>query len=151
MGNSSYWTEFEISHAMQIISNNVRDQESWAEPDFVNKWYNAWEGKLYAYTLISDGVPVACAGLSLMEWEKAEAWALFSGDFQKHKLNIYRTIKLGLNAAFHDKKLVRIQATIDPRWTVNVKWIESLGFQYEGRLRKWGPDHGDHLLYSKVN
>ncbi len=145
------WVEFEIEHARQIIEKNGRLQERWAKPDFVDTWAKAWQGKLQAYTLMVDGVPVASIGLALQEWNKAEAWALFSADFAKYTLTIYRMIKAGLNYALLNMNLVRIQATIDPGFPETVRWIESLGFKYEGTLRKYGPEHQPYLMYARTN
>jgi RimJ/RimL family protein N-acetyltransferase len=111
------------------------------------------EGRIWAYTLMVDDVPVACIGLVLQEWGKAEAWALFSNSFRDHILTIYRLIKVGLKMAFHEKNLRRIQATIDPSYPETVKWMESLGFECEGRLKNYGPgeNHPDHLMYARTN
>jgi hypothetical protein len=141
-----YWTEFDISHARYIIIHNGRLQESWADALFVDKWYSVWRGKLKALTLIVNGNPVACIGIAVQEWNKAEAWALFAEGFEKYKLSIYRKIKESIIEAFK-QNIIRIQATIDP---INMRWIESLGFEYEGRLRKFGPSGEDYLMYSKI-
>lgn len=143
---------FEIEHAKSIIKGeHKRDQENWVEPTIVEQWAQAWSGKLWAYTITADGIPVCCAGLALQEWHKAEAWALFSSEFKKHKLFIYRFVKAGLDASFHENKLVRVQATIDPQYPENVKWIEKLGFEYEGRLRRFGSEGQDMLMYARLN
>lgn len=142
---------FKIEHAKYIVEKeNKRDQEAWVEPPIVDNWCKQWEGKLWAYTVLVDGEPVACGGLALMEWQKAEAWAVFSSDFKKHILFIYKIIKLGLKASFHELNLRRIQTTIDPQYPENITWIEKLGFEYEGRLRKYGNAGQDMLIYSRL-
>ena len=142
-----YWADFEVGHARTIIETNGRMQERWADPAFVDKWYAAWKGKILAKTLMVDGVPVACIGLALQEWNKAEAWALFSASFKEHILTIYRMVVAGIDYALKNYGIVRIQTTIDPNWPGTVRWIESLGFEYEGTLKKFGPYHEDYLMY----
>lgn len=143
---------FELDHVRCIIKNeHKRDQETWIEPPIIDQWAKAWENKLWAFTLLVNNEPIACAGIALQEWSKAEAWAIFSSEFRNYKFIIYKFIKKGLAAAFHEHKLVRIQATIDPRYPENVPWIEKLGFEYEGRLRKWGPEGQDFLMYSRLS
>jgi len=144
------WIEFDVKHARHIIEENRRPQEQWAEPDFVDQWHRAWQGKILAYTLLVDGAPVACMGIVLQEWNKAEAWALFATSFSKHILTIYKVAKAGLDLAFKKYKITRIQATIDPGWPGTVRWIESLGFEQEGRLRCYGPMQQDYLMYSMI-
>ena len=146
-----YWTEFEAGHARQIIESNGRPQEAWCDANFSDRWCKSLEDRIWAYTLMVNGIPVACVGLVLQDWGKAEAWTLFSNSFQNHVLTIYRLIKTGLKMAFHEKNLSRIQATIDPSYPATVKWIESLGFEYEGRLRKYGPLGQDFLMYARTN
>jgi len=141
---------FEFDHAKYIImKEHKRDQEEWIEPPIVDQWSKAWAGKLWAFTLLVDGEPTACAGIALQEWNKAEVWAIFSSTFKQHKLFIYRFIKKGIAAAFHGHKLVRIQATIDPRYPENRPWIEHLGFEYEGALGKYGNEGQDMLMYAR--
>lgn len=140
-----------MEHAKIITGENSRNQESWVEPSIIERWAKAWAGKNWAYTLIVDGVPVVCAGILLQDWNNGEAWALFSSSYKQHKLYLYRMIKAALRAAFHENGLVRIQATIDTQYPENVKWIESLGFEYEGRLRKFGMQGQDYLMYSRLN
>jgi len=146
-----HWVDFEVEHARHIIKNKVRPQESWAEPEFVDKWYAAWRGKLLAKTLLVDGLPVACVGLALQEWNKAEAWALFSTSFKDHILTIYRMVTSGIDYAFKNHGLVRIQTTIDPGWSGTVRWIESLGFEQEGSMKNFGPMRETYLMYARVN
>lgn len=141
------WVDFDIEHARYIVEKVGRSQERWADSNFVDHWYRTWKGRLRACTLLVDGKPMACLGFSMQEWNKAEAWALFAEGFEKHKLAIYRMVKAGLKLAMQ-QKVVRIQTTIDPS---NKRWIESLGFEYEGLLRKYGPLNEDYLLYSMVN
>lgn len=142
---------FKIEHARYIIEQeHKRDQEEWIEKPEFEQWAEAWKDHLWAYTVTVDGIPVACAGVALQEWHKAEAWAIFSSDFKAHKLFIYRFIKAGITESFREHKLVRLQSTIDPQFPENIKWIETLGFEYEGRLRNYGPQGQDYLMYSRI-
>lgn len=144
------WIDFKPEHARDILSGRVRDQEAWCDADSSDDWCASLAGRIWAYTLIVDGAPVACVGLVLQPWDKAEAWALLSNAYKSHKLEIYRFIREKLAMAF-GQGIVRVQATIDPSYPANIKWIESLGFECEGRLKKYGPHREDYLLYSRTN
>ena len=142
------WVDFEAEHARKIVAMNSRDQERYINVQFVDLWFENWKGKLRAVTLLSDNEPIACLGISFQEWGKAEAWALLSNSFKDYKLSIYKMAKAGLgmiSTEYH-----RIQATVDPGYPETIRWIEALGFEYEGRLRKYGPDKQDYLMYSRV-
>ena len=148
---AEYWIPFESAHAREIVSSNARPQEVWCDASYSDRWVKSLEDRLWAYTLMVDEKPVACVGLILQDFGKAEAWALFAKDFQKHILNIYRIIRAGLDMAFKKKNLMRIQATIDPSYPETIRWIESLGFEKEGCLRRFGPQGQDFLMYSRLN
>jgi len=145
----SKWVEFNPSHARQILEIDVRPEESWASGEFSDNWFSDLGDKVYAMTLMAEEKPVACAGLVLLGRDKAEAWVLLSNSFHPYVYTLYKGIKEGLINWLEVKKLRRIQATIDPYPKV-VNWIEHLGFQYEGRLRNYGPQGQDYLMYSRV-
>lgn len=143
---------FEGKHVKYIIgSEHKRDQEDWVQPPIIDQWLKAWEGKLWAFTAMIDGIPIACGGISLQEWNKAEVWAVFSSSFKQHKLFIYRFIKTAIVEGIKKFNIIRLQATIDPQYPENIKWIESLRFEYEGILRKYGPQNQDYWMYSRLS
>lgn len=141
---------FKPEHARYIIEHNARRQEDWLDKSVADQWVEQWGDKVWAYTVLVDGEPIACAGIALQEWSRGEAWALFSEKFYQHKLFIYKLIKKALPAAFHECKLRRIQAIIDTDYPENKKWIEKLGFEYEGRMKQWGPNGQDFLIYARL-
>ncbi|MDD2657194.1 MAG: hypothetical protein PHD04_00850 [Candidatus Pacebacteria bacterium] len=144
------WVDFEASHARYIIEHGARQQECWSNGDLSDEWCKSWGDKLIAYTLMVDGCPVACGGLVLQGWGRSEAWVLLSKSFKPYKVAIHRMVKTGLENAFLTKIVSRIQATIDAGCPEHIEWIEALGFEFEGRLRRFGPFGQDYLMYSLI-
>lgn len=141
--------QYEPEHAMQIIENNMRLQEKLIPESDMKKWSYLCKESGPAYTLMVDDVPVVCAGIVLQEWDKGEAWSLLSSLFYRHKVKAYRAIKAGLEAFIAEKRLKRVQSVVDPEFQPAIDFIECLGFEYEGRLRKYGPA-GDYLMYART-
>jgi|SRR5215469_3624610 len=77
-----------------------------------------------------------------------EAWlAVKSSDIAyQHKIQMVRFIK----QRFKELSAHRIQATISSKRIVDIDFIQYLGFQREGMLRKYGPDKSDYYLYALV-
>lgn len=144
-------TEYEPEHARTIIKMNERSQEAWIKKGDIDKWCLACKTGGPAYTLIVEDVPVVCAGVILNEWGRAEAWSLLSNAFYKHKIKAYRAIKAGLDSIVIENKLTRIQATVDSNSPEAIDFIECLGFEYEGRLRQYGPNREDYLMFSRIS
>ena len=49
------------------------------------------------------------------------------------------------------KNFHRVQAYVKQDWEQAKRWIELVGMQEEGMVRKFSPDGRDHILYAKVN
>ena len=143
--------QYEPEHALRIAEMNKRQEEEWLPAVDIKKWCNACKDGGPAYTMMVDGEPVACAGIILQEWNKADAWALLSILFYHHKIKVYRVMKAGIESLIAERQLRRVQAFIDPRYPSAVDFIECLGFEFEGRLKKWGPQSEDFFIFARTN
>jgi RimJ/RimL family protein N-acetyltransferase len=93
-----------------------------------------------------EGEIVAIAGI-MPQWEnRAIAWAFISKSAGKHFSKIHKAVKRFLDQC--DCK--RIEATVDVDFHEGSRWIEMLGFEYEGLMRAYRPDGADMFLYAKV-
>ena len=124
--------------------------ENWLKDSDIERWSLAYKEGGPAYTLIVEDVPVACAGIILQEWNKAEAWALLSFLFYRHKIKAYRAIKAGLEAFIAEKKLQRVQAVVVSEDQPGIDFIECLGFECEGELKNFGPQHESFYMYART-
>jgi len=76
-------------------------------------------------------------------------WAITTPLVEKYPIWFTKASINMLNAGTDLYKLQRVQATILKENTKAVKWIEFLGFQREGLMRKYVG--GDHYLYSRIS
>ena len=142
---------YEPAHAYAILERNVRERNLWLSsyPDW-EMWVKGWKDGGPAYTLIIDGEIVMSAGVVLMDWNRGEAWTLFTTLLDKYPLTAIKQIKKYLEMIVVRNRLKRLQALIDPEYKPGVKFIEFLGFENEGRLRAYGPKNEDYLMFSRI-
>lgn len=90
---------------------------------------------------------VGCAGLAQDHPQCVTGWTLLSPQLSgQHMLAITRECRRQFAAC----EARRIQAHVDPNFAPAVRWVELLGFQYEGLLRRFSPDGRDMAMYSRV-
>ncbi len=141
---------YEIIHAYEIIERNVREQDLWLSGQDWETAAKGWKDGGPAFTLVIDGELVGCGGVVLMPWQCGEAWTLFSTLFFKHYRTAYKVIKENLERVIKERKLKRVQSLVNPEHEGACRFIEHLGFQCEGLLRKVGPNGEDLLIFSRV-
>ena len=76
-------------------------------------------------------------------------WVITTPLVEKYPLWFTKAVRNMLNAGKDLYKLQRVQATVLKENKKAVKWIEFLGFQREGLMRKYVG--GDHYLYSRIS
>lgn len=87
-----------------------------------------------------------CGGLFPEKPKVGILWAVLSASAGAHMLAIHR-----ITLRFLDiEPLRRIEATTEDGHTAGCRWLEMLGFQFEGRMRAYGPGGETHLRYSRV-
>jgi RimJ/RimL family protein N-acetyltransferase len=143
--------QYEPEHAFDILDRNVREHNVWLStyPDW-EKWVRGYKKEGPAFTLIIDDQIIACAGVILMDWDRGEAWTLFSSLIAKYKLTVIKQVTKYLGMIAENNNLKRIQALVSPEREGDQRFIEFLGFEYEGLLRKYGPFNDDHMMYARI-
>jgi len=76
-----------------------------------------------------------------------DLWLIPSIYVNKYPLTIFKVASSYISNAIDTLKLHRVQAII---MQPEVKWIEKLGFEREGLLRKFGPNKEDKYIYARV-
>jgi RimJ/RimL family protein N-acetyltransferase len=100
-----------------------------------------------AFTVFDDaGTVLGCLGVYPLWPGRGYAWALLAHDAGRVLLPLTRAVRWYLGRAeFH-----RIEAHVDPRFANGRRWVERLGFAYEGLMRKCTPAGADQLLFARV-
>ena len=142
---------FKPEHAFDILDRNVDEENVWLSRfgDFED-FIKIWEKGGPSYTLFIDNQIVFCGGVVDMRWNRGEAWTLLSSLFYKYPKACVKTIKNELGRIIREFSFERVQAIVEPEDNRAIRFIEYLGFEREGLLRKYLPDGKDMLMYARI-
>jgi RimJ/RimL family protein N-acetyltransferase len=100
-----------------------------------------------AETFTVDGKPVACGGFHFLWKGTAEMWLSMGCDC---KPGVVLAVKRKVGEWIRDYSLDRVQAITPASWKKGQRFLEWLGFEREGLLRKLGPNGVDQMLYARL-
>lgn len=80
----------------------------------------------------------------------AEVITISDRRIEEHKKEYVKALKKGIQIHMDARGLWRLQATIRADVDFAERWIEVLGFEKEGLLRKFGPSGEDHFMFARV-
>ena len=109
--------------------------------------YEAVEFTEPCWTVFYKTEIVFCGGVQEIMPNVGEAWLMYSVKGRNY-INSFKTAKDLLHQA--KRRFKRIQATADPVNKAYSRFLEHLGFTYEGTLRKYGVNGQDMRMYSIV-
>lgn len=105
--------------------------------------------KGHSICILDHKGPCGAAG-AVPIWEGVcEVWAALTFDLKQKPLSLVRIMRTMIDA-LRDNGMHRIQMTILEDDPGLCKWAETLGFTFEGRMLKYGPDKKNHLRYARV-
>lgn len=104
----------------------------------------------FVYTVLGPSGPIAVAGIVVLFPGNAEVFSITSDKVKETPVLFHKTILHLLKTHQEALTLHRITMTVLERYEEGHKWAESLGFQREGLMRKYGPDQSNHYLYSRI-
>ena len=106
----------------------------------------------YAWALLTPD-PIAVVGI-FPRWQAVGyAFAMLSEEaVLHHGLSVTRTTKAALRYAECQLGMRRIEAAVKVGEGAAIRWIEALGFGFEGVMRNFGPGGvGDFGLYARLS
>ena len=101
-----------------------------------------------AYCLLENGEPVLAGGIVNLGWNRGEAWLIPTKFLHDHLKFCLVLINRLLPEMAEEYGFVRVQATCinDP----SGKFAKGRGFEYEGFLKKFGPNGEGCYMYSRI-
>jgi len=104
-----------------------------------------------AYSLIGHGGNVVgVVGGTFLFPGTLEAFGLFSEEVRREKVSFHKTVTEILDKSYDLFRLHRIQIVVRSDYGDGKKWAESLGFLYEGTMKRYGPTGLDYCLYGRT-
>lgn len=89
---------------------------------------------------------VLCGGVMPVGPTMGVLWAVLSEEAGKHMLWLHRATQRFI--AIHPPR--RLEATVEKGFPQGCRWLELLGFRYEGEMPAYGFDGETHLRFGKV-
>lgn len=103
-----------------------------------------------SWTGLVAGVPVGCAGFT-PHWEgRVTAWALFGVVPKMAWPAIVKKIRREFRSSLQSHGRHRVEITVPAGFGPGCRLALMLGFAVEGKMRAYGPDGSDHLLYAQI-
>ena len=125
----------------------LQPSQAYMRPFMSDKVYqNALQIEGMAFSAIMDGKVIACAGV-LPLWEnRGHAWALLNDNIKTNFVSIHRATARFLDTC----RMNRIETHVDKDFGCALRWMEMLGFECEGTMRKYTSDGRDAYMFARV-
>jgi hypothetical protein len=99
---------------------------------------------------VPTGSPLAVITGAVIFQGTYEVSALIGANARKYPIQFFRHVKGRIEHFEELHNLRRTQTLIRKGYPFLIKWIELLGFEQEGLLRKFGPEGDDYYMYARV-
>lgn len=103
-----------------------------------------------AYTCIDRKKILFCAGIIILWRGVGESWSLCDVEVKNYPREVLFYQKECLFKEIEANKLHRIQAHCLTTWRSGYRFLERLGFEREGLVRKYDSEGRDYYLYSLI-
>lgn len=99
-----------------------------------------------AMTVKSGDRIILCGGIIPTAPKVGLLWAVLSPDAGKHMLWLHRATQRFLGI----EPLRRVEATVEEGFPAGCRWLQLLGFEFEGVMKAYGDDGENHLRYART-
>lgn len=104
-----------------------------------------------AVTLWDEDLVIMCGGVVRSVHKGiGEFWMIPSVHIGMYKKSVFKTALNFIDDMIKKFGFYRLQVTIKESDPAAIRYIEHLGFEREGLMRKFGPDRQNYLLYARV-
>ena len=103
-----------------------------------------------AFTAFTEQGIIGCAGILPIWKGVGHAWVVLGKDYRQHRIWIHKQVIGYMNKIIAGMNYQRVEATVVCDFIPGVQWLERMGFELEGKKRKYGPDGKDHYSYSRI-
>ena len=94
---------------------------------------------------------LAIAGLAMISARVGEAWSITGEPVQRHKIVFAQASIVLFNYWINKHNLQRVQAVVQEDYAKSIKWLEWLGFEQEGLMKKFGVSGENFYRYARIN
>lgn len=104
-----------------------------------------------AVTIFVDGEPICAGGVAFIHGTKmGESWGFVGKNIAKHKKAVLILSRKFLDDVFDEYEMRRLQSTCRADIETHIRYLEYMGFEREGLLRRFGRNGEDYIMYARV-
>lgn len=141
-------TEFRPEHINAFDFGGVGDQFRGA---FLTPENIAVMGEKGAvWCAVEDSQVLCMSGICILWRGVGEAWALMVPEALRHFKAIHRKAQEVVDTFFDTGVLVRLHTSVLKGFTPGYRWVEHLGFHWEGEMERYGPDGRDYIRFARI-
>jgi RimJ/RimL family protein N-acetyltransferase len=138
-------------HIFELMAGDLTEGTLIKDPEMVQSAADAYMSSGPAFSAFYDGTLVACCGILIIWKGVGTAWVLFKKEAAEvHELRkaAYEKVTQYMVFLINDLQLHRVQAHCCSETPDAVRYLEGLGFEREGVMKKYGMDKSDYYLYA---
>ena len=129
-----------------LLTMNVQEAQRGALPSLTPEYAQRLQNAGPAFTGFVDGRVIGCAGVGYLSSSNAILWSVLAEGAGRHMVGIHRCALRLLSTL----TIRRIEADVLKGFEPGCRWLEKLGFEYEGPLRAYGEDGSDYMRYARI-
>lgn len=100
--------------------------------------------------LENEDTIIGCGGV-IKQWPGVGTWWLLaSRDVKNHTRTFFVSAQNLIDLIHRHHNFHRFQAFVDPDQPRHIRFVEALGFTFEGKMIQHTVDRKDHLLYART-
>jgi hypothetical protein len=99
-----------------------------------------------AVTAFDGNRILVCGGIATMGPKRGACWALLAADSGRHMLALHRAVGRFITL----QPWQRLEATVEKGFGAGCRWVELLGFEFEGEMKAYGTHGETHLRYART-
>ena len=152
MDNKLHITPYTKEHGRFILSCQMNHKILEADSKYIKLMGDAENLKEdnLSFTAISNNKPIVSAGMKKVWGKVAEGWVIGTDEMWKHPISIAKIIKRDFARIAKEQDIERIQTAVRKDFKTGIRFVEWLGFEREGLMKKWGFDGTDQYMYARI-
>jgi L-amino acid N-acyltransferase YncA len=113
--------------------------------------FNAMIGLGHIYTMLWYNDPIAVIGI-IRVWEGyAQVFTVTTEKLKRCPMAFHKRVRDLLNSVVKPLRLRRIETQVRSDFDASKKWLNALGFEQEGLMKKYGNTGKDYYLYARIH
>lgn len=137
---------FQTFHVPLLMAQGVQPAQARQVSHVPSTYASVQKPPGIALTAFDGRRVVLCGGIIPARPNVGVLWALLAADAGRHMVWLHRATRRVLEL----QAWQRIEADVEAGFPAGCRWLELLGFQYEGEMPKYGLNGETHLRFGRT-